>query len=189
MVEHSAIPLSTSTAALVALVAGAFLVVGVVAWRRSGQSSSSHGDATERCLFCRLIRKEINSRIVHEDDKVMAFHDISPAAKHHIIVIPKHHISNCTAFKDIHLPTLERMKQVGESAMQALLKEDCYGLPQGVDTKYVMGFTKPPFNSINHAHMHVFTVPLTTNFIRGYFLQGRAFFEVDELIKALRKSQ
>ena len=45
------------------------------------------------CLFCKIIAGEIPSNKVYEDDKVLAFHDIAPQAKTHILVIPKEHIS------------------------------------------------------------------------------------------------
>jgi histidine triad (HIT) family protein len=45
------------------------------------------------CTFCRIVNKEIPAKIVYEDDKVLAFHDINPQAPYHILVIPKKHIS------------------------------------------------------------------------------------------------
>lgn len=44
------------------------------------------------CIFCKIINKEIASDIVYEDDKVIAFKDISPKAPIHILVVPKKHI-------------------------------------------------------------------------------------------------
>ena len=44
------------------------------------------------CLFCRIVRKEIPSKTVYEDDDVIAFRDINPQAPVHILVIPKKHI-------------------------------------------------------------------------------------------------
>lgn len=46
----------------------------------------------ENCIFCRIINREIPSTIVYEDEKVIAFKDIKPAAPIHILVIPKKHI-------------------------------------------------------------------------------------------------
>ena len=46
----------------------------------------------DNCVFCKIINKEIPSKIVYEDDKVIAFHDVNPAAPIHILVIPKKHI-------------------------------------------------------------------------------------------------
>ena len=45
------------------------------------------------CLFCKIIEKQIPSKIVYEDEKVLAFEDINPQAPIHILIIPKKHIS------------------------------------------------------------------------------------------------
>jgi len=45
------------------------------------------------CLFCKILKKEIPSDIVFEDDAVCAFNDINPQAPEHILIIPKKHIS------------------------------------------------------------------------------------------------
>lgn len=47
------------------------------------------------CLFCKIIRGEISSAKVYEDDLVFAFRDIAPQAPTHILVIPKTHIPGC----------------------------------------------------------------------------------------------
>ena len=46
----------------------------------------------EDCLFCKIIKKEIPADIVYEDEEILAFKDIQPAAPIHILVIPKKHI-------------------------------------------------------------------------------------------------
>ena len=46
----------------------------------------------EDCIFCKIIKKEIPSNIVYEDNEIIAFKDIQPAAPIHILVIPKKHI-------------------------------------------------------------------------------------------------
>ena len=46
------------------------------------------------CLFCRIIDKELPSTIVHEDDLILAIHDIHPKAPVHILVLPKSHINS-----------------------------------------------------------------------------------------------
>ncbi|WP_026884884.1 histidine triad nucleotide-binding protein [Clostridium akagii] len=48
----------------------------------------------EECLFCKIIKGEIPSTKVYEDDKVLCFKDINPEAPVHVIVIPKKHISS-----------------------------------------------------------------------------------------------
>lgn len=52
------------------------------------------------CIFCKIIKKEIPSQIVHEDDNVIAFQDLNPQAPVHILIIPKKHISTSLDIKD-----------------------------------------------------------------------------------------
>ena len=46
------------------------------------------------CIFCKIGKGEIPSNKVYEDDKILAFHDINPEAKIHVLVIPKQHIES-----------------------------------------------------------------------------------------------
>ena len=46
----------------------------------------------EDCIFCKIIKKEVSSQIVYEDNEIIAFKDIQPAAPIHRLVIPKKHI-------------------------------------------------------------------------------------------------
>ena len=45
------------------------------------------------CLFCKIADGEIAGDIVHENDSVLAFNDINPQAPHHVLIIPRKHIS------------------------------------------------------------------------------------------------
>jgi len=44
------------------------------------------------CLFCKIASKQIPSKIVLEDDDLIAFHDVNPQAPTHVLLIPKRHI-------------------------------------------------------------------------------------------------
>ena len=46
----------------------------------------------EDCIFCKIVRGEIPSKKVYEDEQVYAFHDINPVAPVHVLIIPKKHI-------------------------------------------------------------------------------------------------
>ena len=48
----------------------------------------------ENCLFCKIVKGEIPSAKVYEDDMVYAFRDINPQAPVHILVVPKRHLSS-----------------------------------------------------------------------------------------------
>ncbi len=59
------------------------------------------------CIFCKIANKEIPSNLIYEDEKVVAFYDLSPQAPVHFLVIPKKHYSSLNdidskeAFADI----------------------------------------------------------------------------------------
>jgi histidine triad (HIT) family protein len=46
------------------------------------------------CIFCKIVNKELPAKIVFEDDDLLAFYDLAPKAKIHILVIPKKHIDS-----------------------------------------------------------------------------------------------
>lgn len=47
------------------------------------------------CIFCKIVNGEIPSQKVYEDERVVAFNDLSPQAPVHILIIPKEHICSC----------------------------------------------------------------------------------------------
>lgn len=54
----------------------------------------------EECLFCKIIAGEIPSTAVYEDDDFKAILDVNPAARGHVIIIPKKHASNIYELED-----------------------------------------------------------------------------------------
>lgn len=48
----------------------------------------------ENCLFCKIAAGQIPSKIVYQDEDVVAFEDINPQAPHHVLVIPRRHIGS-----------------------------------------------------------------------------------------------
>ena len=52
----------------------------------------------ENCVFCKIVRKEIPKEFDYEDENVVAFEDINPKAKIHILFVPKKHLN---AFEDL----------------------------------------------------------------------------------------
>ena len=51
-------------------------------------------DSVDNCLFCRIVKGEIPSRKIYEDEQIYAFHDINPVAPVHFMIIPKQHIAS-----------------------------------------------------------------------------------------------
>lgn len=54
----------------------------------------------EDCIFCKIIKGEIPSNKVYEDDEILAFKDINPMAPVHILVIPKKHIESANNIEE-----------------------------------------------------------------------------------------
>lgn len=52
------------------------------------------------CIFCRILKKEIPSKVAYEDDAVYAFHDINPQAPTHILLVPKKHIEGVAQLEE-----------------------------------------------------------------------------------------
>ena len=50
--------------------------------------------ASDSCAFCRIARGESEAAIVYEDETVLAFRDIRPAAPTHILIIPRQHVGS-----------------------------------------------------------------------------------------------
>lgn len=48
--------------------------------------------SSDQCIFCRIISGELPSTRVYEDDQVVAFRDIQPAAPVHILLVPREHV-------------------------------------------------------------------------------------------------
>jgi len=85
------------------------------------------------CIFCKIIKREIPSTIVYEDDKVIAFKDIQPVAPVHILIVPKAHIpsvkdinaENADVIKDIHFAANKIAEKVGISEKGYRLINNC----------------------------------------------------------------
>jgi histidine triad (HIT) family protein len=48
----------------------------------------------ENCLFCRILNRQSPSKIVYEDETVVAFEDIHPQAPVHLLVVPRKHLAS-----------------------------------------------------------------------------------------------
>ena len=60
----------------------------------------------DNCLFCKIIKGDIPSICVYQDEKTYAFRDINPAAPTHVLVIPKDHVSGMSAVNELDDATL-----------------------------------------------------------------------------------
>lgn len=87
--------------------------------------------ADNDCVFCKIINGEIPSEKLYEDDDILAFEDINPAAPVHFLVIPKEHIETLDDVEERHAEVLGKMmvtasrlareKGVGESGYRQII--------------------------------------------------------------------
>ncbi len=69
------------------------------------------------CIFCKIIRGEIDSAKIYEDDKFFAFLDMKPINPGHILVVPKKHIDNIF---DIEEPLYSELFQIAKKLSQPI---------------------------------------------------------------------
>lgn len=100
------------------------------------------------CIFCKILRGEIPSSKVYEDDLITVFHDINPAAPVHVLIIPNKHIQDNNTFTADDEPYAGRMfSTVPQLARQLGIAEDGYRL--------IMNTGKNGHQEVPHLHMHL----------------------------------
>lgn len=71
------------------------------------------------CVFCKIVAKEIPTDFLFEDENVVAFKDIKPAAPIHLLIVPKKHIQSIVHLEGDHKEILSaliyRAKDLAES--------------------------------------------------------------------------
>ncbi len=102
----------------------------------------------EDCVFCKIIKGEIPSDKVYEDEEILAFKDINPAAPIHILVIPKKHI-----------PSLVELEQGDEEIIGKIYRIiNKIAKEQGIDNKgfrVIVNCGKDGGQEVNHLHFHL----------------------------------
>lgn len=100
------------------------------------------------CLFCKIAKKEIPSKVAFEDDDLLAFHDINPAAPTHILVIPKQHLASIDDAKPEHQALLGKLLLATQRAAREA------GLVAG-GFRVVANTGAHAGQSVHHLHLHV----------------------------------
>lgn len=83
------------------------------------------------CVFCRIVRGELPSSKVYEDDKTLVFRDINPAAPTHLLVVPKTHVERLSAcgenerelLADVMLAAGKVAKQEGVESFRLIIND------------------------------------------------------------------
>jgi histidine triad (HIT) family protein len=61
------------------------------------------------CVFCRIVSGKSTAEIIYQDDQVIAFHDIHPAAPTHLLIVPIEHVPSMNQITDENTDLIGRM--------------------------------------------------------------------------------
>ena len=100
---------------------------------------------SENCIFCKIVAGEIPCRKIYEDDDVLVFHDIHPAAPVHFMIIPRRHVASLAECDETHRDVLGKILILAPR----LAREQ--GLADGFRTVINTGRGQEVF----HLHVHV----------------------------------
>ena len=99
------------------------------------------------CIFCKIVRGEIPAKKAHEDEHVLAFHDVRPQAQVHLLLIPKQHVATLYDAEPGHEKALGRMLVLaGELARKE-------GATDGF--RSIINTGRVGHQEVYHVHMHV----------------------------------
>lgn len=100
------------------------------------------------CLFCKIVAGEIPAQILFQDDRLIAFKDINPAAPFHALIIPKKHIATLDDAQDEDQTLLGQMQLAA-----AQIARDQGFSEQGYRT--VMNCREDGGQTVYHIHLHL----------------------------------
>ena len=72
------------------------------------------------CIFCRIVRGEIDAELVHDEDDVLAFEDINSQAPVHVLVIPRQHVANLEEIGALPDTVVKRLLEVASTVARKL---------------------------------------------------------------------
>lgn len=99
------------------------------------------------CLFCSILKGDIPSTKVYEDETVYAFRDINPQAPTHVLVIPKEHISSADAVNEENCQAVANVLK----AIPIIAKAE--GLEKGY--RVITNVGEHGCQSVKHLHFHI----------------------------------
>jgi histidine triad (HIT) family protein len=99
------------------------------------------------CIFCKIVRGEIPAKKVHEDEDLLAFHDVRPQAPVHFLIIPKRHIAT------LYDATEQDEKAFGRLLTLAGRLARQEGASDGFRT--IINTGRVGHQEVYHVHMHV----------------------------------
>lgn len=110
--------------------------------------------STNPTVFGKILQGSSKTKILDESTDFLAFQDIRPRAALHGLVIPKRYIPSILDVNDNNSHSLQLTRQMEEMA-HGLLKQQLTPKQYQEERDYILCFHIPPFNSVDHLHLHV----------------------------------
>jgi len=127
------------------------------------------------CIFCKIANHEIPSKIVYEDDKYLAFLDLSQTTYGHTLVIPKKHSKNIFELDESSFDIMKVVKKVA-----LILKERLN--PIGIN---IISNNERPLQSVEHFHIHIIPRYEDDNFDIG-FKDNSKIYNLDDVLEEIK---
>jgi histidine triad (HIT) family protein len=99
------------------------------------------------CIFCKIVARELPSQVIAEDERTIAFMDVAPATRGHLLVIPREHSANLWEIDPEDLAATARAAQVLAKRVRDRLGAD------GVNLLNACG--PLAWQTVFHFHIHV----------------------------------
>ena len=113
-----------------------------------GDAAENQGEDMADNIFAKIIRKEIPAKVVYEDDRALAFHDVNPKAPVHVLIVPKQEIARVSEAKPGDEPLLGHLLTV---AAEIARKEGI----DGTGYRLVINKGAHAGESVPHLHVHL----------------------------------
>ncbi len=128
------------------------------------------------CIFCKIANHEIPSKVVYEDEKYLAFLDLTQVTTGHTLVIPKKHSSNIFELDDENDDIMRVVKLVSRKLKQSLN-------PIGLN---IISNNQKPLQSVEHFHIHLIPRYDNDGFDIG-FVDNSKNVDLDSILKSINK--
>ena len=101
----------------------------------------------DNCIFCKIVKGDIPSAKVYEDEDMIIIKDLNPQAPMHLLLIPKEHYANIVEMSDAQAQTLAKcLKKLATLT-------DKFGLQNGF--RLVSNKGEDGCQSVGHLHIHI----------------------------------
>jgi histidine triad (HIT) family protein len=100
------------------------------------------------CIFCRIVRGELDAEVVHDEDDVLAFEDINSKAPVHVLVVPRQHVANLEEIRALPDTVVKRLFEVASTVAEKL------GVGDG-GYAVIINNGRDAGQEVFHLHLHV----------------------------------